>query len=195
MTDLIAQKGLTVAAGFPEDPDMNNPDSTGTGPVPMNNPGGIRMSAALSYLNPNRHRLNLTIQANALAECLLLEGKRCTGVRYSVKGQTHTALARREVIVSAGTVNSPQLLELSGIGQADRLGDLGIAVRHDLAGVGENLRDHYAPRFSAPESGAWRRSKRTNGTRVSSARYRFSAWATCPRTICRRRGAYSPHAL
>jgi len=108
---------------------------------------GRRMSTAYCYLDPARGRANLTIQANALAECLLLEGKRCTGVRYSVKGQTHTALARREVIVSAGTVNSPQLLELSGIGQADRLGGLGIAVRHDLAGVGENLRDHYAPRM------------------------------------------------
>ncbi len=108
---------------------------------------GRRMSTAYCYLDPARGRQNLTIQTSALTESLLLDGKRCTGVRYTVNGQTRIALANREVIVSAGTINSPQLLELSGIGQADRLKGLGIEVRHDLAGVGENLRDHFAPRL------------------------------------------------
>ena len=67
-------------------------------------------------------------------------------MRYSVGGTAHEARAAREVVVSAGTINSPQLLELSGIGQPERLRDLGIDVRHALPGVGENLRDHYAPR-------------------------------------------------
>jgi choline dehydrogenase len=81
-----------------------------------------------------------------LTEALLLEGKRCIGVRYSIAGVTHEARAAREVVVSAGTINSPQLLELSGVGQPDRLRSLGIEVRHALPGVGENLRDHFAPR-------------------------------------------------
>ena len=77
---------------------------------------------------------------------MILEGKRCVGVRYSVKGEKHEARAQGEVIVSCGSFNSPQLLELSGIGQPERLKDLGIDVTHALPGVGENLRDHFAPR-------------------------------------------------
>ena len=74
------------------------------------------------------------------------DGRRCTGVRYSVASDVHEACVSREVVVSAGTINSPRLLELSGIGQPERLGTLGIEVRHALPGVGENLRDHYVPR-------------------------------------------------
>jgi choline dehydrogenase len=108
---------------------------------------GRRMSTAFCYLDPARGRSNLTIQANALTECLLLDGKRCIGVRYTVNGQQHEARAGKEVVVSAGSINSPQLLELSGIGQPDLLTGLGIEVRHELKGVGENLRDHYSPRM------------------------------------------------
>ena len=108
---------------------------------------GRRMSTAYCYLDPARNRPNLKIQANALTECLLIEGKRCVGVRYTVNGQQVEARATREVVVSAGTINSPQLLELSGIGQPDHLRSLGIEVRHELKGVGENLRDHYSPRM------------------------------------------------
>src|SRR5580700_612412 len=109
--------------------------------------GGRRMSTAVCYLDPARGRPNLVIQANALTECLLLEGKRCVGVRYNANGQQHEARANREVVVSAGSINSPQLLELSGIGQPERLKSLGIEVCHELKGVGENLRDHYSPRM------------------------------------------------
>jgi choline dehydrogenase len=108
---------------------------------------GWRMSTARCYLEPARLRKNLTIETDATAESLVLEGKRCVGVRYSVRGETRAARAAREVIVSAGAIASPQLLELSGIGQAERLKKLGIEVRHDLPGVGENLRDHWAPRM------------------------------------------------
>jgi choline dehydrogenase len=107
---------------------------------------GRRMSTARCYLDPIRKRANLHIEAGALTEALVLEGKRCIGVRYSVGGNVLEARAGREVVVSAGSINSPQLLELSGIGQPERLGGLGIEVRHALPGVGENLRDHYAPR-------------------------------------------------
>ena len=107
---------------------------------------GRRMSTAHCYLEPIRQRQNLRIETDALAEALVLDGSRCKGVRYSVAGDLREAHAAREVVISAGSVNSPQLLELSGIGQPERLRDLGIAVRHALPGVGENLRDHYAPR-------------------------------------------------
>jgi choline dehydrogenase len=107
---------------------------------------GRRMSTAHCYLDPIRKRQNLRIATGAFTEALVLEGKRCTGVRYSVAGTEHQARAAREVIVSAGSINSPQLLELSGIGQPERLQNLGIDVCHALPGVGENLRDHYAPR-------------------------------------------------
>jgi choline dehydrogenase len=105
------------------------------------------MSTAYCYLDPARGRSNLRIETGALTEALLLEGKRCVGVRYSLRGVAREARAGAEVIVSAGSVNSPQLLELSGIGQPELLGKHGIEVRHALPGVGENLRDHYAPRM------------------------------------------------
>ena len=108
---------------------------------------GRRMSTARCYLDPVRRRRNLTINANALARSLTFEGKRCTGVRYTVNGAEHNARAGQEVIVSAGSINSPQLLELSGIGNPEILKGQGIEVLHALNGVGENLRDHYAPRF------------------------------------------------
>ena len=104
------------------------------------------MSTARCYLDPVRNRGNLHIETEALTERLLLDGKRCTGVRYSVAGEVREARAGRAVVVSAGAFNSPQLLELSGIGQPERLRNLGIEVRHELPGVGENLRDHYVPR-------------------------------------------------
>src|ERR1700719_5217033 len=104
------------------------------------------MSTPGCYLDPIRNRQNLHIEAGALTEALMLDGTRCIGVRYSVGGEVREAGAAREVVVSAGTINSPQLLELSGIGQPERLRNLGIEVRQALPGVGENLRDHYAPR-------------------------------------------------
>ncbi len=127
--------------------DYNGARQDGIGMTQTTIRNGRRMSTAVCYLDPARGRPNLTIQANALTESLLIEGKRCTGVRYTLNGQPHEARANREVIVSAGSINSPQLLELSGIGQPDLLKSLGIEVRHALKGVGENLRDHYSPRM------------------------------------------------
>jgi choline dehydrogenase len=127
--------------------DYNGAAQDGIGMTQTTIRGGRRMSTAVCYLDPARSRPNLTIQANALTECLLFEGKRCIGVRYAIEGQQREARATRETIVSAGSINSPQLLELSGIGQPDLLQSLGIEVRHALKGVGENLRDHYSPRM------------------------------------------------
>ena len=127
--------------------DYNGAKQDGIGMTQATIRKGRRMSTALCYLDPARSRQNLTIQANALTECLLLDGKKCVGVRYTVNGQKQEARASREVIVSTGSINSPQLLELSGIGQPEILKAQGIEVRHELKGVGENLRDHYSPRM------------------------------------------------
>ena len=134
-------------AGIQRTPDYNSGAQDGIGMTQMTISKGRRMSSARCYLDPAQDRHNITIQANALTEALLLDGKKCIGVRYAVGGQKREARANREVIVSAGAINSPQVLELSGVGQPERLRELGIDVKHELPGVGENLRDHYAPRM------------------------------------------------
>ena len=132
--------------GIRHNPDYNGAAQDGIAMSQASIANGRRMSTARCYLDPVRKRPNLHIETGALTEALTFEARRCTGVRYSVGGEMREARAAREVVVSAGTINSPQLLELSGIGQPERLRALGIAVRHALPGVGENLRDHYAPR-------------------------------------------------
>ena len=130
-----------LSAGFPNDPDMNHPESTGVGPITMNNPDGIRMSTALTYLNPQRHRMNLTIRPNALAHRILFDGKRATGVEVASGGERFTVEAE-EIVLSSGSIASPQLLMLSGVGPRGELEKLGIPVVHELPGIGQNLRDH-----------------------------------------------------
>ena len=133
--------------GIPRNPDYNSGDQEGIAMTQASISGGFRNSTARVYLDPARARRNLRVETGAHAQALLFEGKRCTGVSYTMQGQTFEAHAAREVIVSTGSIASPQLLELSGIGQADRLQKLGIRVVHELRGVGENLRDHWAPRM------------------------------------------------
>jgi choline dehydrogenase len=142
-------KSIIEAAGqvgIRHNPDYNGAAQDGIAMSQASIHRGRRMSTAACYLEPVRRRTNLRIEAEALAEGLMFEAKRCAGVRYSVHAQPRIAKARREVIVSGGSINSPQLLELSGIGEPERLKGLGIEVRQALPGVGENLRDHYAPR-------------------------------------------------
>jgi choline dehydrogenase len=133
--------------GIKRNDDYNGPDQEGIAMTQASIRDGRRMSTAACYLEPIKDRRNLSIVTDALTEQLVIEGKRCTGVRYTVDGQPRHATARREVIVSAGAINSPQLLELSGIGNPEILKGAGIEVRHALSGVGENLRDHWAPRL------------------------------------------------
>jgi len=132
--------------GIRHNPDYNGASQEGIAMSQATIARGRRMSTARCYLDPVRNRGNLHIETEALTERLLLDGKRCIGVRYSVASEVREARAGRAVVVSAGAFNSPQLLELSGIGQPERLRDLGIEVSHELPGVGENLRDHYVPR-------------------------------------------------
>jgi choline dehydrogenase len=133
--------------GLPFNPDLNGETQEGVGMSQVTISGGKRQSTAVCYLDPVRGRPNLIIEQGAMAESLILEGRRCVGLRYSVNGVTRQARVAREVIVSGGSINSPKLLELSGIGQGERLRVFGITPVHELPGVGENLRDHYSPRI------------------------------------------------
>ncbi|MFT5172538.1 MAG: choline dehydrogenase [Gammaproteobacteria bacterium] len=137
----------SAQAGVPATEDYNGAAQDGIAITQATINGGRRMSTARCYLEPARSRENLVIETHALARELIVEGKACVGVRYDIDGTAHEARASREVIVCTGAINSPQLLELSGIGQPEVLRAHGIEVRHELPGVGENLREHYAPRM------------------------------------------------
>ena len=140
--DLVIQSAVNL--GIPRNPDYNGGDQEGVAMAQGSIHKGRRQSTAVCYLEPARARPNLTIQSGAEASSLIMDGKRCVGIRYQVRGEAREARVGREVIVSCGTINSPKLLELSGIGQPEILRQHGIDVVHALPGVGENLRDHYA---------------------------------------------------
>ena len=130
------------ALGLPRR-DCNGPDQEGVSWFQVNIKDGKRHSAAVAYLHPAMVRPNLQVLTRALAQRVLFEGRRASGVEIERGGERQVVRARREVILSGGAINSPQLLELSGIGQAERLRGLGIEVVQDLPGVGENLQDHF----------------------------------------------------
>ena len=130
-----------IAAGFPEDPDMNHPEATGVGAMPLNNPGGVRMSTALTFLSVCRHRLNLTIKPNVMALRVVFDGQRARGVEVESGGEPFV-VEGQEIVLSAGAIASPQLLMLSGVGPADHLKELGIETVLDLPGIGQNMKNH-----------------------------------------------------
>jgi choline dehydrogenase len=127
--------------GFADCPDHNAPDTTGVGPLPLNNPDGIRWSTAIGYLGLSRHRLNLTIRPNCVVHRIVFEGNQAVGVDVESAGERFTVEAD-EIILSAGAIGSPQILMLSGVGPAGHLKEIGIPVVRDVPGVGQNLRDH-----------------------------------------------------
>lgn len=129
-------------AGLDFNPDFNGARQDGVGPYQITVRHGLRMSAAKAFLRPAMKRANLTVQTHAYATRLLFEGKRVVGVEYEHGGRRCKAFAAREVILCGGTINSPQLLQLSGIGPRDVLEPLGIGVIHDSPAVGRNLQDH-----------------------------------------------------
>ena len=129
-------------AGYPFTADMNGFQQEGFARMDMTVGHGRRCSTANGYLRPAMGRSNLAVRTHALATAVQFAGRRAIGLRYQRGGATHEARVRREVIVCAGSINSPQLLKLSGVGPGRELAALGIAVVHDLAGVGENLQDH-----------------------------------------------------
>lgn len=139
--------------GIPRNPDYNGVDQAGVNYSQVIVERGKRVSAARGYLHPALKRSNLHVRTNSQASRILLEDRRAVGVRYLHGGESHEVRARKEVILSGGAVNSPQLLQLSGVGAPGLLQDLGIEVQHALPAVGENLRDHLTTRFSARVKG------------------------------------------
>jgi choline dehydrogenase len=129
-------------AGYPVTEDYNGRQQEGFAAFERTIWNGVRWSAANAYLRPALKRANLSLETRALARRVILDGKRAVGIEYEKGGETRTARADRAVVLAASTLNSPKLLMLSGIGPADHLKELGIEVRHDLGGVGQNLHDH-----------------------------------------------------
>jgi choline dehydrogenase len=144
LTNPLHQAWLSAArqAGYPLSDDINGFQQEGFGRLDMTVGGGRRCSAANAYLRPAMGRSNLEVRTRALATRIVFDGRRATGVRYRRGGTDHVAQARREVILSGGPVNSPQLLKLSGVGPGPELSSHGIRVVQELPGVGENLQDH-----------------------------------------------------
>ena len=129
-------------AGYAATDDYNAAQQEGFGPMHMTVKDGVRSSTSREYLDPIKSRENLTIITGALTEKVLLEGKKAVGVQYRVNGESVTVKANKEVVLSAGSIGSPHLLQLSGIGDTDALKAAGVEVKHHLPGVGQNLQDH-----------------------------------------------------
>ncbi|MEE8210695.1 MAG: GMC family oxidoreductase N-terminal domain-containing protein, partial [Acidiferrobacterales bacterium] len=140
----LAEAFITAAeqAGIPRNHDFNGAKQEGAGCYQLTTWRGRRSHTSVGYLKSAHRRTNLRVETGALATRIIFKGKRAKGVAYSQGGQEHEAHARREVILCAGAIQSPQLLQLSGVGAADLLRQHGIAVVHHLPGVGQNLQDH-----------------------------------------------------
>ncbi|HVZ06976.1 GMC family oxidoreductase [Rhodopila sp.] len=149
-TDHVLHEAFIAGAqevGYPFNRDFNGAEQEGVGPLQLTVKGRRRCSAARAYLHPVRSRRNLTVQTHALTHRVLVEGRRAVGVEYRHNGAVYKARATKEVLLCGGAINSPQILQLSGIGPGALLQSLGIAVKHDLPGVGENLQDHIGGRI------------------------------------------------
>ena len=131
-----------VEAGYPETADYNGRQQEGFGPMHMTVGNGVRSSTSNAYIKPAKNRPNLTILTDVLVQRVILKSKVATGIEYLIKGDTKVINANIEVILCAGSIGSPQLLQLSGIGPKNVLKDAGVELQHELPGVGENLQDH-----------------------------------------------------
>ena len=134
--------------------DFNDGDNAGSGFFEVNQDRGRRWSTARGFLRPAMKRPNLRVITEAHSDSLIVDGKTVRGVRFRRKGKVQKAFAQAEVLLCAGAINSPKLLELSGIGRADVLADQGIELHHELNGVGENLQDHLQIRTVYKVTGA-----------------------------------------
>jgi choline dehydrogenase-like flavoprotein len=162
---LDAFRTAAAQAGIPTVDDFNSGNNEGCGYFHVNQKRGVRWNTSKAFLRPVRARRNLAIETHALVERLVLEGKRVTGVEVRQHGERRTLKAAREVILAAGAIGSPHILQLSGIGPGHVLQPLGIPVRHELRGVGENLQDHLQIRCAY----------KVEGVKTMNERYR-SAW-------------------
>ena len=139
--------------GIPFTNDFNRGNNAGVGYFDVNQKSGVRWNASKAFLRPAMKRANLTVMTGAMTQRLTFDGKRCNGVHFQVNGEDVCATARLEVVVSAGAVNSPKLLELSGVGDAALLKGFSVDVVNNLVGVGENLQDHLQLRMAYRVSG------------------------------------------
>ncbi len=150
---LDAFREAAAEAGIPRIDDFNGGDNEGSAYFQVNQRKGVRWHAAKAFLKPIGGRDNLTIVTQAQTERLTFDGRRVTGVRFRQGGTLKRAVANAEVVLSAGAIGSPQILQLSGIGPGALLADHGIDIRHELSGVGENLQDHLQLRLAYKVSG------------------------------------------
>jgi choline dehydrogenase len=160
-------------AGYKFSKDLNARQQEGVGYSQMTRKGRWRGSTAQTFLKEARGRPNLRVETEAVATKLLFEGRRCVGVAFRQRGQTVEARAQKEVILSGGAVNSPHLLQVSGVGPADHLQSIGVPVVHDLRGVGANLQDHYVARVSHRVKGSISINKLARGIRLVREVLRF----------------------
>lgn len=165
-------------AGFAFNPDYNGAAQEGVAYSQMTRRGRWRASTARTFLAAARRRPNLGVETDALVQKLSFEGRRCTGLVFRRHGQEVAVRAAREVMLSGGAVNSPQLLQLSGIGPADHLRGLGLPVVQDLPGVGANLSDHYVTRVTHRVRDAVSMNELSRGWRVLREIGRFALFGT-----------------
>jgi choline dehydrogenase len=169
--------------GIPRNRDYNGATQEGVSYAQRTIHKGRRISAATAFLHPAMKRGNVTVRTRAHATGIVFDGKRAVGVRYTKGGRGGQALevrASKEVILSGGAYNSPQLLQLSGVGPAELLQSLGIPVHHALAGIGEGLQDHYAPRSVARVKNIKTINERARGVNLALEALK---WATMRRGI------------
>ena len=172
-----------MSLGIPRNPDYNGSTQEGVAYAQRTIHNGRRVSAATAFLRPVMKRGNVHVLTHAHATEIVIEGKRAIGVRYAMGGKGGSLVeirARKEVILAGGAYNSPQLLQLSGVGAPALLQSLGITVRHALAGVGEGLQDHYAPRSVARVKNIKTVNERARGLSLAMEALK---WATARRGI------------
>ncbi len=150
---LDAFRDAAEQAGIPKVNDFNRGNNEGCGYFHVNQKSGIRWNTTKAFLRPVRDRANLVVETHAMVEGLALDGRRVTGLTFRQGSAKRSVFARREVVLAAGAIGSPQILQLSGIGPGAVLQKFGIDVRHDLPGVGENLQDHLQVRCAYKVSG------------------------------------------
>jgi len=161
--------------GIPRNPDYNGGSQFGAAYAQRTIAAGWRQSAATAFLRPQLKNRNLQVLTNAHVTEVMLDGKTATGVTLTRRGQQQQIRARREVILCGGVINTPQLLQLSGIGDPEHLKSIGVDVQHPLPGVGQNLRDHYTPRFTARVTGTKTFNERTRGLALAAETFKWLA--------------------
>lgn len=180
VTDLDAKEPLcdafiesAVTLGIKHNIDYNGASQSGISYAQRSVHKGRRVSPARAFLSPAEKRGNTEVLTNAHVSAILVQDRRATGVQFEQDGKQHTVYANKEIIVCSGSIGSPQILQLSGIGDSALLQDLGIEVQHHLPGVGENLRDHYVSRIMARVDGD-SINERVHGTRFIAELVRYA---------------------